>query len=294
MCFSIKAAQKDTVFLILPKLDVATLGFSLTDSEQTIFHQIIIKATGKTFKAEVISIKNNEELSGQINRAIVVFRIVDYYTCYHQMGQRAGKLSTRLYIFRNGQTLKSEHINVTSSGDTKFGWNDPFESALKANLDELRPLIRKGKNPIDTVSSLSDVLGFKNMYPCSTTLLVPLPDVTQKSMGYAIMSEESHDFAHLLVDSLSGLVQKSARIVDQQEIPQLIDCYGSIAEISVSHENNTISLHIRNAKSKDDIFTDSYKTSADLDWSDNMAFARTIGKAFTAFREKVEKEKVHF
>jgi hypothetical protein len=151
LCFSASVYPRhaqDTMFIIRPDLTRAVIGFDITPEEEQEFCDYIIKELSKAFRASLAVVKSTDlgNLAGEKD-PVLYFLITDAHTIYRIQGAHSFEVSSVLYKFQPGDMESGPVVYATPHIFGQGGWgkNNPFESALRTNMNGLTYKIRNKK-----------------------------------------------------------------------------------------------------------------------------------------------------
>jgi hypothetical protein len=276
--------------LLLPTMDKTTIGFDLTDEERNDFDNKIIKIIKKSFKTEISAFSDRDKFMAAPEPSAATFFIENFYIGYDieaiDVPVRSGHIAVRVHMFPDKQKHMSEVVAAKATGSSGFGRNNPFESALKETFEKIQNRKFYSSAKTDSISTLSDVLNLKDVYPCSTTVLLVEPELSASTMLYEMLPEEQSDFSHQLADALSDLTHSPVRLASRIAIDSLKECCKIHAEIKFSRKDHTILLDLTNGYDPGKSLSEVCIAKNADDWNENKEFTKDIFKAFKQFKKK--------
>jgi hypothetical protein len=289
---SVSARPKPSpVCLILPALDTATIGFSLTREEKAEFRAYIVKKIAATLSRVIEPIQTQAiPAAKNTGRTIGIFSIDDYYMEYGGMGSTKGHIHAFLRLFdsSNSYATATLQLKAKCAGEAQLGENNPFRSAISAAMQVMdgKYFLMKSNNAFvqGDVTLDETVNGIPLMKFRETTVFVLAPKLTEQTIGYQPLQKESFHITHFLAQQIGGMLGKPARLVTPADLQTLGDSafiYAKISPQMVDDERGRFCVALYNgADSKGPYFEQCTPEMDAGDWSENHIFIKNAAAAF--------------
>jgi hypothetical protein len=278
-CF---ARTRDTAVIVRPDFQKSVIGFDCSPDDNQEFCDYIVKRLSNALGLSLVVMDRSELQAGPVQKSpVFCFVITDSHMVTVGVGERDGFVASILYKFEGNSDSSVVHYvtpgNLLSMGG--WGYNKPFKSALRMNLDELSQTIRRVKTPAHSNPvRLDSLLRDERFVNCGGKAYLVQPEFSDSTFGYTPTGEEIYDFTRFISSHLSKVLSADIRIVSEKEASGIRDCCGLLARVTfhVPGRSVAFSLERKGVTPVDKV----YENLDVKDWNENHIFVKGLDHLF--------------
>jgi hypothetical protein len=185
-----------------------------------------------------------------------------------------------LYKFQPGDTPAGPVVYATphSFGQRGWGKNNPFESALRTNMNGLTYKIRNKKTSgFAGRISLDSLVREERFIECDKKAYFVQPEFSSETFGCTPTEGEAHDYARLISSHLGRVLQADFRVIREIEVDRIRDCSALISRIVFNVPAREVSFSLEKKTGNGVIKIDRVYRGLDTkDWNENHLFMQGL------------------